>query len=106
MADRQSPVYTIQILSDIAIDVDHALKDNSRISFQGRSTMLVLTRKLHAGLVIDDPITVTVVKLGDRQVRLGIEAPRKVPVRHEARSMRLPRMARKTRQGMRHGGWP
>jgi carbon storage regulator len=42
--------------------------------------MLVLTRKLMEKLYIGDTICVTVVRLEGGQVRLGIEAPREVPV--------------------------
>ena len=42
--------------------------------------MLVLTRKLMEKLYIGDQICVTVVRLEGGQVRLGIEAPREVPV--------------------------
>ena len=42
--------------------------------------MLVLTRKLMEKVYIGDEITVTVVRLDNGQVRLGIDAPRQVPV--------------------------
>jgi carbon storage regulator len=42
--------------------------------------MLVLTRKLMEKLFIGDEICVTVVRLEDGQVRLGIEAPREVSI--------------------------
>ena len=42
--------------------------------------MLVLTRKLMEKLYIGDAICVTVVRLEGGQVRLGIEAPREIPV--------------------------
>jgi len=42
--------------------------------------MLVLTRKLMEKLFIGEDITVTVVRVEGGQVRLGIEAPRQVPV--------------------------
>jgi carbon storage regulator len=42
--------------------------------------MLVLTRKLMEKLFIGDDICITVVRLEEGQVRLGIEAPREVPV--------------------------
>jgi carbon storage regulator len=42
--------------------------------------MLVLTRKLMERLFIGDEICVTVVRLEGGQVRLGIDAPRDVPV--------------------------
>lgn len=42
--------------------------------------MLVLTRKLMERLYIGGDICVTVVRLEGSQVRLGIEAPRHIPV--------------------------
>ncbi len=42
--------------------------------------MLVLTRKLMERLYIGEDICVTVVRLEGGQVRLGIDAPRQVPV--------------------------
>ena len=42
--------------------------------------MLVLTRKLMEKLYIGENICVTVVRLEGGQVRLGIEAPREIPV--------------------------
>lgn len=42
--------------------------------------MLVLTRKVEEAIVIDERITVTVVAICGGKVRLGIQAPREVPV--------------------------
>jgi len=42
--------------------------------------MLVLSRKRGERILIGDNITVTVVDLRDDKVRLGVEAPREVPV--------------------------
>ena len=42
--------------------------------------MLVLSRKLNERIVINDNIVVTVVEIRGDKVRLGIEAPREVPV--------------------------
>ncbi len=42
--------------------------------------MLVLTRRLMEKLYIGDDICVTVVRLEGGQVRLGVEAPRDVPI--------------------------
>ena len=38
--------------------------------------MLVLTRKLGEGIVIDDDVTITIVEMKGGNVRIGIEAPR------------------------------
>ena len=42
--------------------------------------MLVLSRKKNETIVIDNDITVVVVEIRGDRVRLGIEAPRQVPV--------------------------
>lgn len=45
--------------------------------------MLVLTRKLGERIVIDDQITVTVLKIQGQQIRLGIEAAKEIPIKRE-----------------------
>ena len=42
--------------------------------------MLILSRKLGEQIVIAENIVITVVEIRGDQVRLGIEAPREVPV--------------------------
>jgi len=42
--------------------------------------MLVLTRKSHQSLMIRDDIEVTVLSVMGEKVRIGIQAPRKLPV--------------------------
>ena len=42
--------------------------------------MLVLSRKKGESIVIRDDIVVTVVDLCGKKVRLGVEAPREIPV--------------------------
>ncbi len=42
--------------------------------------MLVLSRRLNESIVIDDRITITVVAVDGTQVRLGLEAPKEVPI--------------------------
>lgn len=42
--------------------------------------MLVLSRKLDEAIVVDGRITVTILDISGNTVRLGIEAPREVPV--------------------------
>lgn len=50
--------------------------------------MLVLSRKKNESIIIDDTIVITVVEIRGDKVRLGIEAPREVPIHrseiHEA----------------------
>lgn len=42
--------------------------------------MLVLSRKKNESIVIDDKIVITVVEIRGDKVRLGIQAPKEVPV--------------------------
>jgi carbon storage regulator len=42
--------------------------------------MLVLSRKKNESIVIDDKIVITIVEIRGDKVRLGIEAPKEVPV--------------------------
>ena len=45
--------------------------------------MLILTRRIGERIVIGDDVTVSVLGLKGNQVRVGIEAPRDVPVHRE-----------------------
>jgi carbon storage regulator len=45
--------------------------------------MLVLSRKNNESIVINDEIVVTVIEVRGDKVRLGIEAPKEVPVHRQ-----------------------
>lgn len=45
--------------------------------------MLVLTRKRDESIIIGDDIKVTIVEVRGDQVKLGIDAPRSIPVHRE-----------------------
>lgn len=45
--------------------------------------MLVLSRKQDERILIGEDIVITVVRIGDGKVRLGIDAPRSVPIHRE-----------------------
>jgi carbon storage regulator len=45
--------------------------------------MLVLTRKIDESIIIGDDIRITVVEVRHDQVKLGITAPRDIPVHRE-----------------------
>ncbi len=53
------------------------------------SNMLILTRKAGEVLLIGSDITVTVLEVRGKQVRLGIRAPQEVPVLREEIYRRL-----------------
>ena len=45
--------------------------------------MLVISRRTNESFVIDGNITITVLRMQGNNVRLGIEAPKEVPIRRE-----------------------
>lgn len=49
-------------------------------TWKGVGRMLVLTRKTHQSIMIGDDIEIVVTAVKGEQVRLGISAPREVPV--------------------------
>lgn len=53
--------------------------------------MLILTRRPGETLVIGDSITVTVLETRGSQVRIGIEAPKDIPVHRQEVAERIAR---------------
>ena len=45
--------------------------------------MLILTRRVGESIMIDDEVTVTVLSINGNQVRIGINAPKGIPVHRE-----------------------
>jgi carbon storage regulator len=45
--------------------------------------MLILSRKVHQEIVIGDGISITIVAIRGKQVRVGIKAPPQVVIRRE-----------------------
>ena len=60
--------------------------------------MLVLSRRVGERLVIDAKITFTVIEVRGGQIRLGIEAPKEIPVRREEGGEEGSRFGRKWRR--------
>ncbi len=50
---------------------------------QGSTPMLVLSRKNNESIVINDDIVITIVEIRGDKVRLGIVAPKDVPVHRQ-----------------------
>ncbi len=51
--------------------------------------MLILTRKFGEKIIIGDAITVTILGAKNNQTRLGIDAPREVPVHRDELYQRI-----------------
>ena len=60
--------------------------------------MLVLSRKKNESIVINDDITIVVVEIRGDKVRLGVEAPKEVPV-HRREVFEAIRMKRSQTNG-------
>ena len=45
--------------------------------------MLILSRKIHQEILIGDGISITIVAIRGKQVRVGIKAPPNVPIRRD-----------------------
>ena len=57
-----------------------ALSSRLRHGSAKESKMLVLSRKKNESIIINDDITIVVVEIRGDKVRLGVEAPKEVPV--------------------------
>ena len=61
-------------------------------TYEGRTAMLVLSRKPGERILIGGNITVTIVRIGPNNVRLGIEAPREMNIVREELCIELPHL--------------
>ena len=50
------------------------------MNFREARVMLVLSRKKDESIIINDDIVITVVEIRGDKVRLGIQAPREIPI--------------------------
>jgi len=68
--------------------------------------MLVLTRNLNETLTIGDDVRVTVLGIKGNQVRIGITAPRDLPVHREEIYLKIQREKGREVEPQVHGSWP
>ena len=59
--------------------------------------MLVLSRKKNESIIINDNITIVVIEIRGDKVRLGVEAPKEVPVHRREVFDDIRRKQRRTR---------
>ena len=62
------------------VHVGEQRKETPRQSNRRNDGMLVLSRKKNESIVINNDITIVVVEIRGDKVRLGVEAPKEVPV--------------------------
>jgi len=68
--------------------------------------MLLLTRRIQEKLMIGDDVTVVVLGISGNQVRIGIEAPRSLPVHREEIYLRIQREQGIEVEEKVYGEWP
>lgn len=61
--------------------------------------MLILSRKVHQEIVIGNGISITIVAIRGKQVRVGIKAPADVPIRRDELAP-LPASQESSREGV------
>jgi carbon storage regulator len=64
----------------LAIDPRRLVDQALDVPRTKESSMLVLSRKKNESIIINDDITIVVVEIRGDKVRLGVEAPKEVPV--------------------------
>jgi carbon storage regulator len=68
--------------------------------------MLILTRRINESINIGDDVQVTVLDIVGNQARIGINAPRDIPVHREEVYLRIQRENSGTTEPRVYGDWP
>ena len=66
--------------------------------------MLVLSRKLGQSLKVGDSVRITIVKIDNNSVRLGIDAPQDVSIQRQEIALQVPQPVTKKRKSSHRGG--
>ncbi len=66
--------------------------------------MLVLSRKLGQGLKVGNGVRITIVKIDNNSVRIGIEAPQDVSIQRQEIAFEVPEPTAKKRRGHKRRG--
>jgi carbon storage regulator len=66
--------------------------------------MLVLSRKLGQSLKVGNGVRITIVKIDNNSVRIGIDAPQDLSIQREEISFEVPEPTVRSRRGHKHGG--
>ena len=66
--------------------------------------MLVLSRKLGQSLKVGDGVRITIVKIDNNSVRLGIDAPQDVSIQRQEIAFQVSEPITKKRKGHHRGG--
>ena len=66
--------------------------------------MLVLSRKLGQSLKVGNGVRITIVKIDNNSVRIGIDAPQDVSIQREEIACEVPEPTVRKRRGHKHSG--
>jgi carbon storage regulator len=83
---KPSTVEVVELMQIARPPQVRRLKHHKRIASAGpprKVSMLVLSRKKDESIVINNDITIVVVEIRGDKVRLGVEAPKEVPVHRQ-----------------------
>lgn len=61
--------------------------------------MLILTRRPNEALMIGDNVVVTVLSINGNQIRIGVEAPKEIPIHREEIYEKIQRESRRDDPG-------
>jgi carbon storage regulator len=66
--------------------------------------MLITTRKKHEKIIIADNIEITILKIGRKRVRFGVQAPRDIPIQTKLKTTAEDKSSHKSDEGRNQDG--